>query len=293
MQIGCAATIAERTGCTVASDFRARDIAAGGQGAPLVPFLDALLLSAPHPRVALNLGGIANITYLSATQTIYEQSSASNALAFDTGPGNVLLDCAVGELSGGALRYDAGGAWAASGAVDERLLRQWLRHPFFRLPPPRSTGREAWGSAQARRSIAQAQARGLAPADILATLAALTARSVADACRRWLPELPRELLVSGGGAHNRTILAQLQAVLPEAKVLPIGDIGLDPDAKEAVAFALLGYATLCGWPSNVPGATGAARPVVLGSITPGRNAAALLAQFGATRPMPSRAILEH
>jgi anhydro-N-acetylmuramic acid kinase len=291
LQIGCAATIAERTGRTVASDFRSRDIAAGGQGAPLVPFLDALLLAAPHPRVALNVGGIANITYLPSTESSPGKLPVSNAIAFDTGPGNVLIDCAVAELSGGALRYDDGGAWAARGAPDELLLRRWLRHPFFRLPPPRSTGREAWGIAQARRYLAQARSRGLGPADALATLTALTARSVADACRRFLPELPRELLVGGGGARNLTLLASLQACLPEARVLPMDDVGLDADAKEAVAFALLGYATLCGWPSNVPGATGASRPVVLGSITPGLNAAALLAQFATSGPLPPRAVL--
>jgi anhydro-N-acetylmuramic acid kinase len=311
LQIGCAATIAERSGCTVVSDFRARDIAAGGQGAPLVPFLDALLLAAPHPRVALNVGGIANITYLPAVKT--EDRSTKNeeapgearfdlhpsvfilekALAFDTGPGNVLLDCAVGQLSGGELRYDEGGAWAARGAPDERLLRRWLQHPFFRLPPPRSTGREAWGVAQAQRYLAQARARGLSPADVLATLTALTARSVGDACRRFLPELPHDLLVSGGGAHNRTLLAMLQAALPEARVLPMGDVGLDADAKEAVAFALLGYATVCGWASNVPGATGAARPAVLGSLTPGRDAATLLRQFAHAGPLPPRAVLAH
>jgi anhydro-N-acetylmuramic acid kinase len=201
----------------------------------------------------------------------------SSLVAFDTGPGNVLVDEAVRVLTSGAADFDRDGRMAAGGQVDEALLAEWLAHPFFKQPPPRSTGREGWGQAEARRYVTQAQARGLTPDDIVATLTALTARSIADAYARYLEPVD-EALIGGGGARNPTLMAMLRAALPGTQVRPIDDAGLDADAKEAVLFAVLGYATLHGWANNLPAATGAGHPVVLGNITPGANYRALLEQ---------------
>jgi anhydro-N-acetylmuramic acid kinase len=196
-------------------------------------------------------------------------------VAFDTGPGNVLIDEAVRLLTGGAASFDRDGHMAAAGLVDEALLSEWLMHPFFEQPPPRSTGREQWGQAEARRYVAQAQARDLTPDDIVATLTALTAHSIAEAYARYLDPVD-EALVGGGGARNPALMAMLRAALPHTQVRQVDDAGLDADAKEALLFAVLGYATLHGWANNLPAATGANHPVVLGSITPGANYRALL-----------------
>jgi anhydro-N-acetylmuramic acid kinase len=267
LQLGAPAVIAERTGRTVAADFRPRDIAAGGQGAPLVPYLDALLFrDTKHTRAVQNIGGIGNVTYLPPHGAVR---------AFDTGPGNVLIDEAVQLLTNGELAYDRDGRMAAAGRIDEDLLAEWMEHPFFLQPPPRSTGRELFGAAEARRYVAQAQANGLSSESIIATLTALTAWSIADTYRAYCGQVD-EVLLCGGGARNPTLVRMIQAALPSAAVRPVDDLSLDADAKEAVAFAVLGYATLHGWPNNVPDATGAARPVVLGSLTPGENYRTLL-----------------
>ena len=292
LQLGAAAVIAERTGRTVVADFRPRDMAADGQGAPLVPYLDALLFGdARSYRAVQNIGGMSNVTYLPPiviTPSPHHPITPSPDLpvvAFDTGPGNVLIDEAMRVLSGGAQTCDRDGRMAAAGRVDEALLAGWLAHPFFERPPPKSTGREEWGRAEAQRYVAQARARGLAPEDTLATLTALTARSIAAAYRRYLGRVD-EALICGGGARNPALLAMLRAALPGTEVRPIDELGLDAEAKEAVAFALLGYTTLHGWPNNLPAATGAAHPVVLGSITPGANYRALLAQVLAAPAVP-------
>lgn len=284
LQLGAAAVIAERTGCTVVADFRTRDMAAGGEGAPLVPFLDLLLLRDPQRRRAIqNIGGIGNVTYLAPDRP---------PLAFDTGPGNVLIDEAVRQLTGGAATLDRDGRMAAAGTIDAALLAEWLAHPFFAQVPPKSTGRELFGPAEAGLYIAQASQRGLGPNDIVATLTALTAHSIALAYTQHLSGVD-ELLVAGGGARNPTLLRMLQAALPDVTVLPLDALGLDADAKEALAFALMGYATLHGWPANVPAATGAAYPVVLGSITPGANYRALLRRVlgGSSDQLPERWVL--
>ncbi len=194
-------------------------------------------------------------------------------LAFDTGPGNVLIDEAVRLLTGGALTFDRDGRIAATGMLDRELLATWMRQPYFQLPIPKSTGRELFGAAEARVYVQQARERGLADADIVATLTAFTAHSIADAYRRFLPPID-EVLVGGGGARNPTLMRMLAEALPDIAVRAMDDVGLDADAKEAVAFALLGYATLHGWPGNVPSATGAARPVVLGQHHAGRQLSA-------------------
>lgn len=277
LQIGSPAVIAERTGCTVAADFRPRDMAVSGEGAPLVPYLDRLLFADNRKYRALqNIGGIGNVTYLPPNGTV---------LAFDTGPGNVLIDEAVRLLTDQAATFDQDGILAAAGNVDEALLMKWLAHPFFQLPPPKSTGREAWGRREAERYVVEAQGRGLSLHDTVATLTAFTARTIAQAYHDHLGRVD-EALVGGGGARNPTLLRMLQAALPQAIVRPMDDVGLNADAKEAVAFALLGYATLHGWPGNVPAATGATGPVVLGSLTPGSNYRPLLAQMLAADGSP-------
>jgi anhydro-N-acetylmuramic acid kinase len=310
LQLGAPAAIVEATGRTVVADFRPRDIAAGGQGAPLVPFLDMLVWSHPsHSRALQNIGGIGNVTYLPATggaagdwrleagedlQASSLQPLAPNesVVAFDTGPGNLLIDEAVRVLSSGALAYDRDGAWAARGQVDQRLLAEWLADPYFLRPPPKSTGREYFSCAYAQRCLDQARGRSLSDADSIATLTALTAGSIAAAYIRFLPSLPDDLIVSGGGAHNPTLLHMLAQALPAIAIQRSDESGLPASAKEAVAFAALGYATLFGWPGNLPACTGARREATLGSLTPGDNYLELLRCVAdAPRIRPLRAVL--
>lgn len=282
LQIGTPAVIAERTGCTVVADFRLRDMAAGGQGAPLVPYLDALLFHDDRrTRAVQNIGGIGNVTYLPPNGPVR---------AFDTGPGNVLIDEAVQLLTNGRSLYDHNGHMAATGRIDEKLLAEWLEHPFFRLPPPRSTGRELFGAAEAHAYVAQGTARNLTASDIVATLTALTAWSIAETYQAHCGGVD-EVLLAGGGARNPTLTHMIRAALPQANVRTVDELGLDADAKEAVAFAVTGYATLHGWPNNIPEATGAHRPVVLGSVTPGRNYRALLMRVGAASAEPAQRIV--
>lgn len=284
LQVGAPAVIAARTGRTVAADFRPADMAAGGQGAPLVPYLDALLFAHPRLRRAVqNIGGIGNVTYL---------APGAPPRAFDTGPGNVLIDEAVRHLTAGARSFDEDGRMAAAGRVDEGLLADWLEHPFLRAPPPRSTGRELFGPAEACALVDAALAAGLRPEDAVATITALTAWSIAEAYERYCGPVD-EVILSGGGARNPALRAMIAAALPGAAVRPADELGLDADAKEAVAFAVLGYASLHGWPANLTGATGAREPVVLGAITPGRNYRALLAAAAAAPDeSPTQIVLE-
>jgi anhydro-N-acetylmuramic acid kinase len=253
-QCGSASVLAERTGILVVSDFRSADTAAGGEGAPLVPIVDAWLFRDPREsRVLLNLGGMANLTWLPAG------ARPGDVLAFDTGPGNVLIDALAATLSDGALTRDEGGATAARGRADEALVAALVADPWFARVPPRSTGRERFGAAYA---------------DVLATATELTAASVADAVRRFVARRGTvdAVYVSGGGARNATLMSALARRLKPAAVRPLEDLGVAADAKEAMAFACLAHRTLCGLPGNVPAATGASRPVVLGRITPGRLA---------------------
>ncbi len=265
LQLGEPCVIAERTGATTVADFRPRDLAAGGQGAPLVPLADWLLLARDDRcRLLLNIGGIANVTWLPAG------GSPDDVLAFDTGPGNMVMDRFVVRATGGRRRFDRDGRLAGAGRVREDLLAEWLAHPYFPRRPPKSTGREAFGTGWADRQW-RAGRRKRAPAeDMLATAAALTAESVARACRRFLPEQPGEVICSGGGARNPVLMGMLAARLAPASVSGSDAFGLDADAKEAVAFALLAVETIRGRAGNVPSATGAGGPAVLGKIVPGR-----------------------
>jgi anhydro-N-acetylmuramic acid kinase len=276
LQLGEPAIIAEMTGVPVVSNYRTRDMAAGGQGAPLVPLADWVLLSHPtRIRTAQNIGGIANVTFLPPVYAKQEPSSQVNVrsdsahgiLAFDTGPGNMLIDEVVRLATDGAWNYDHNGALAAQGNVNESLLLEWMAEPFFQQPPPRTTGRELFGTQRAMEYWSKASQRGLSSGDIVTTLTALTARSIEHAYRNFLPAFPDEVIVSGGGASNYTLMAMLTERLRPARLTTSDEYGLSIEAKEAVAFAVLAYETWHRRPGNIPTATGASRAVVLGNIT--------------------------
>ncbi|MFD0590428.1 anhydro-N-acetylmuramic acid kinase [Paenibacillus sp. GCM10027627] len=263
LQIGDLSVIAKRTGCLTVGDFRPADMAVGGQGAPLVPYGDLILFGdSAKGRLLQNIGGIGNCTAIPAG------AGVSDIFAFDTGPGNMIIDQVVFTLTDGRMSYDAEGAWAALGEPDEEWLDELMEHPYFRMPPPKSTGRELFGAEYTRGFLVRAAERGLEAADIIATATAFTAYSIAQACRELVMPRSRidELIVSGGGAHNRTLMAMLQRQLPELQLTTSGSLGLADDAKEAVIFALLGHDCLRGISNNVPSATGASRPTVMGKL---------------------------
>lgn len=262
-QIGEPSVIAARTGCTAVADFRPADMAAGGQGAPLVPFADYLLFhSETESRVVQNIGGIANATYLP------QSGGVADVFAFDTGPGNMALDAIMEMATGGAERCDAGGELALRGRVCAPLLKKTLQHPFFSLAPPKSTGREEFGKAFAQEFYVRSQTLSLSLEDALATAAALTIESIARAYEAWL--VPKKglhrAILGGGGVHNRALREGLARRLPQIIFQTHADFGLPDDAKEALAFALLGCETLHRRPSNLPSATGANAPAILGKI---------------------------
>jgi anhydro-N-acetylmuramic acid kinase len=260
LQIGDGSVLAERMGIPVVSDFRPRDIAAGGQGAPLVPFVDWLLFrDAEKGRVLLNVGGIANITVLPPG------CPAGEVLAFDTGPGNMVIDALAAHFTAGRQACDRDGEMAAQGAVDPALLDELLRDDFYFRRPPKSAGREQYGRAFTQRLLAA----GLPPADLMATATHLTAASIADAIYRFALEQDDldEVIVSGGGVHNATLLDKLRVELPDLMIVTSDEYGVDPDLKEAIAFAVLAHETWHKRPGNLPSATGAAHPAVLGKIS--------------------------
>jgi len=262
LQIGEPAVMAELTGVMVAADFRPRDMAAGGQGAPLVPYADWVLLrDAKKTRAVQNLGGIANVTVLPAGGGI------ESVIAFDTGPGNMVIDGLAAALSGAVTAYDKDGGWAARGSVHDELLRELMQHPFLARRPPKSTGREEFGA----QFVTELLARGaeMSPEDLLATATAFTAESIAAAYREFVRPQVREIdevILGGGGSYNRTLRGMLEARLPATRVLTHEDFGISGEAKEALAFAILGNETALGQSANVPSATGARHPVVLGKI---------------------------
>ncbi|MBB1243413.1 anhydro-N-acetylmuramic acid kinase [Streptomyces durbertensis] len=275
LQLGAAAWIAETTGLPVVSDFRGRDVAAGGHGAPLVAALDALLLPGPG-HGALNLGGIANLTVRlpdgdgpGAPSRREAGSGAGTAaapavLGYDVGPAGALIDEAAAWATQGESRVDTGGARAARGTVDERLLARLLDDPYYRLPPPKSTGKEHFHAGYLRDRLAGARPD---PDDLLATLTELTARLVADACRAHGLS---DLYVSGGGLRNHHLTARLRARAGNVRIVDSTALGVAPQEKEALLFALLGFLAVHGVPANPVGATGARHLVLLGSLTPGR-----------------------
>jgi anhydro-N-acetylmuramic acid kinase len=264
LQIGEPSVIAERTGITTVADFRPRDVAAGGEGAPLVPYADYFLFhDARVSRAVQNIGGIANVTYLPAGGKL------ADMLAFDTGPGNMMIDRAVHLATCGRRRFDEGGRIAWRGRVSEQFLAELLRHPYLRRRPPKSTGREMFGVQFTDVLYTRARKARLSAEDIMATLTAFTAASIAEAYRRFLPGPVDEAILCGGGARNSTLAAMLCEWLAPADVVIMDDLGISADAKEAVSFAILAYTTIRGEANNVPSATGAGRAVVLGKIVPG------------------------
>ena len=259
MQIGEPAIIAARTGVPVVADFRPADMAAGGQGAPLVPYVDYLLYrNADLGRVALNIGGIANITAIPAA------GGPEQVIAFDTGPGNMIIDALVSQISRGTQTYDEDGKMAAKGEVSQEMLAELMDDPFLYRRPPKSCGREQYGAEFVTRLLSD----GLEAPDVVATATAFTAASIAEAVARFVAPKMRtdELIVSGGGVRNPQILSRLETLLPDTKVRKSNEFGIDSDAKEAIAFAMLAYETWHGRPANLPSATGAKGPAILGKI---------------------------
>ncbi len=260
-QIGEAAVIAERTGVAVVSDFRVRDVAAGGEGAPLVPIADAMLYSSSEDwRLLQNIGGIGNVT------VVPPNGALASVRAFDTGPGVVLIDQLVRKLFPG-MRYDENGAIARSGRVHDEVVSMLLRDDYFSQPPPKSTGREYF-SAEFGSRLQVMVGSGSPPADVIATAVALTAESIGDAVRRFVREPFREVVLSGGGARNGALVHAMRKALMPNRVTLFDDLYYDGEAKEAVAFALLGYLHTLHSPGNVIAATGARGPRVLGKLTP-------------------------
>ena len=259
LQIGSPAVIAQRTGIPVVADFRSRDLAAGGEGAPLVPYFDEALFGHGPIRALQNLGGIANVTVV---------GRGVATLAFDTGPGNCLLDIVAHRASRGRRRYDAGGRAALRGRIDHRAVARLWRHPYFQRHPPKSTGREVFNEPLLAGVFGRRLAR--APEDVLATVTYFTAYSIAESYRRFIPYRLREVIVSGGGVRNRTLLRHLERLLAPIPVRSIERYGIPAQAKEPAAFA---YLALCAWQGRVnhlPRTTGAYTACLLGSITPGR-----------------------
>jgi len=259
LQLGRAAAIAEATAIAVVSDLRARDVAAGGQGAPLTAYTDRLLFAGPESRAIQNIGGMGNLTVLPA------DGSEGRPQAFDTGPGVALLDAAVERRTGGQLRFDEDGRLAADGSVDEAALAEWLADPFFSMTPPRSTGRERFSVERLDAWLDAHAALGLA--DAAATLTELTVRSIVDGFR-WVETPVDACYLCGGGARNPTLVARVRERLAPRRVEDLSALGLDPDAREAVAFALLARQYVLGIPGNAPWATGAAGRRLLGHWTP-------------------------
>jgi anhydro-N-acetylmuramic acid kinase len=291
LQIGEPAVIAARTGVTTVGDFRVADMAAGGQGAPLVPYVDWLLLRDERVgRVALNLGGIGNVTVLGPEEeeksshrgprartrgtrrSVSRQDAGATkvpkVMAFDTGPGNMVIDALVGHFTNGRQRFDRDAAMARRGRCFNSLLKELLRDPYLEIAPPKSTGREYYGRESVARLLEKARKYRMRPEDVVRTATVFTALSVVDALNRFV--LPRvkidEMIVSGGGAKNPLIMAQLAAGLAPIEVMPLSRLGIAEDAKEAYAFALLAYETWRGRTGNLPSATGAKKAVVLGKI---------------------------
>ncbi|MFW6090642.1 MAG: anhydro-N-acetylmuramic acid kinase [Actinomycetota bacterium] len=270
LQLGQPAWIAAETGLPVVADLRARDIAHGGHGAPLASTLDVLLLGrdAPRPRAALNLGGIANLTVV---------GGGIDPIAFDTGPGNALLDVAVAELTSGRASFDSGGELAAAGRVDGGLLERLLGDPYYALEPPKSTGKETFHLPYLRKHLGDRPV----DADVLATLVALTAETVARWCRHYGAA---DVVASGGGVANPTLMAALGERLPGVRVRTIDELGLPAAAKEAYVFALLGFLTVHDLPGAVPSCTGAREPAILGAVVPGRHGLPRPERTAATAP---------
>ncbi len=265
LQIGEPAVIAYRTGIPTIANFRVADLAAGGQGAPLVPHVDFLLFRQADRTVGLqNIGGISNVTLIPAG------AAGSDVLASDTGPGNMIIDSVMEILTEGREKYDNAGRFAAQGSVCESLLSEWLGHPFISAHPPKTTGREAFGRQFAHQALEQAKNQNVGQTDLVATLTAFTAETIFEYYRRFLfPYYSVDkIYISGGGSHNLTLMEHLERLFQPIPLLPIESIGISSDAKEAIAFAVLANEAVHGNPTNLPQVTGASQPMVLGTFSP-------------------------
>ena len=267
LQLGEPSVIAERTGITTVANFRARDLAAGGQGSPLVSYVDFLFFrNRSRGRLVINIGGGASLTAIPAS------AGADRVIGFDTGPGNMVIDALVSRMTAGREAFDHGGRYARGGRVSEDLLARLLDHPYLLMPPPKSCGREEFGRPFLESILKENAA--LPPKDLIATATRFTAEAIAFACRRYVMphNVYEEAIVSGGGARNDYLMEQLRSAIPELSIKESDEYGVPAAAKEAVAFALLANETIHGLPNNLPAVTGASHPVVLGTIVPGRPA---------------------
>ena len=268
LQIGEPSVIAQETGVTTVADFRPRDMAAGGQGAPLVPYVDFILFRDKEKGRALqNIGGIANVTVLP------KNCSINDVIAFDTGPGNMIIDRITELVTNTTQHFDEGGKLAARGSVNDAIMSSLLAHPYLSKPPPKTTGREEFGISFADNLYKEAIHSGIKDLDILATVTAFTARTIADGYKQWI--LPKhqlsEIILSGGGSHNSTLIKFLKQYLePTIQIHSLNKFGISPNAKEALAFAILANETISGNHNNIPSATGAREAVIMGKIIPGR-----------------------
>ncbi len=265
LQLGRGEIIANQTGIPTVSNFRAGDLAAGGEGAPLVSKIDACLLAHPTQHTAIqNIGGIGNLTYLPPKN---EPNWQQQICGWDTGPGNVLIDLAVEQLTDGSQTYDRDGSLAAQGSPCFKLIEQWLEQEFFKRSPPKSTGRELFGRDYLNQCWQDAQEENLSSADWLATVTELTVASIVRSYRHFLRQLPERILLCGGGCRNLYLRQRLQSELSSAAILTTDEVGVDGDFKEAIAFAVLAY-----WrfnysiPGNLPQVTGARQPMLLGNV---------------------------
>ncbi len=267
LQLGEPSVIAERTGITTVADFRPRDMAAGGEGAPLTPYLHYHLLRHPKKsRVIINLGGISNVTYLKSAGKLEE------TIAFDTGPANMLIDALVTHVTQAKKCFDRNGAMAKRGKVHPRLYSELMRHPFIKKMPPKSTGREMFGSDMVQKILQRGRILGLSNDDLIATTTAFTAGAIEMNLKRFVLKKAAidEIIVGGGGVCNPVLMNTLREFLAPVPVLSYEDIGYDSRAIEAMTFAVLAYQTSFNRPTNIPSVTGADHPVVLGKIIPGR-----------------------
>ena len=268
LQIGEPSVIAQETGVTTVADFRPRDMAAGGQGAPLVPYVDFILFRDKEKGRALqNIGGIANVTVLP------KNCGINDVIAFDTGPGNMIIDRITELVTNNTHHFDEGGKLAARGSVNDAILSSLLAHPYLSKPPPKTTGREEFGISFADNLYKDGTHSGIKDLDILATVTAFTARTIADSYKQWI--LPKhqlsEIILSGGGSYNSTLIKFLRQYLePTIQLHSIDKFGISPNTKEALAFAILANETISGNPNNIPSATGAREAVIMGKIIPGK-----------------------
>ena len=268
LQIGEPSIIAQETGVTTVADFRPRDLAAGGQGAPLVPYVDFLLFrDKERGRALQNIGGIANVTILP------KNCGINDVIAFDTGPGNMIIDRITELVTNTMQHFDEGGKLAARGKIHDSLLAALLAHPYLSKPPPKTTGREEFGKSFADKLYKDATHSGIKDLDILATVTVFTARTIADSYKQWILSKHHlsEIILSGGGSHNSTLIKFLRQYLePTIQIHSINKFGISPNAKEALAFAILANEAISGNPNNIPSATGAREAVIMGKIIPGR-----------------------